>query len=453
MQRSESSRGADGRDWRRVRDRGCKVCPSIGSARHNPLLHGRCAPLDAGAGSSSRKPLLTTDGPRGRRPGAGARVPAGLPRRSRGQGRPRSCSRAGPGSASRRSGWRASSRRARRGCASSRRGRPRPSAGSRTSASATCSRTCSTTCSRCCRRRGGARSRSRSCSRSAARTRSIRARSGSRRASALEALAEQRRCSLAIDDVQWLDASSAGALAFALRRLGATACCFCSPGGARRARSRRRSSRRSAPTRPAARGRAAQRRALHRLLRDRLGRPFARQTLLRIHERSGGNPFFALELARVLDADRPVAAARRFPDARGARCARGLRPPRADPRRARTRLGARDGLGVAARAGRRRARTRSSRRSPPTCSSSTTGRSGSPTRCSRRFSTDLGAERRPSTRGSRRSSTTRSCARATSRCRGAPDADVAASSTTPRGWPPSAARRPSPPSSPSRRSG
>jgi hypothetical protein len=43
--------------------------------------------------------------------------------------------------------------------------------------------------------------------------------------------------------------------------------------------------------------------ALHRLLRDRLGRPFARQTLLRIHERSGGNPFFALELARVLELD------------------------------------------------------------------------------------------------------------------------------------------------------
>jgi DNA-binding CsgD family transcriptional regulator len=41
--------------------------------------------------------------------------------------------------------------------------------------------------------------------------------------------------------------------------------------------------------------------ALHQLLRNRLGRPFARQTLLRIHERSGGNPFFALELGRVLD--------------------------------------------------------------------------------------------------------------------------------------------------------
>jgi hypothetical protein len=47
---------------------------------------------------------------------------------------------------------------------------------------------------------------------------------------------------------------------------------------------------------------------LHRLLRDRLRRPFARQTLLRIHERSGGNPFFALELARVVDADGDPAA-------------------------------------------------------------------------------------------------------------------------------------------------
>ena len=43
--------------------------------------------------------------------------------------------------------------------------------------------------------------------------------------------------------------------------------------------------------------------ALHRILHDRFGRPFPRQTLLRIHEQSGGNPFFALELARVLDED------------------------------------------------------------------------------------------------------------------------------------------------------
>src|SRR5207253_5953215 len=43
--------------------------------------------------------------------------------------------------------------------------------------------------------------------------------------------------------------------------------------------------------------------ALHRFLRDRLQRSFPRQTLLRIHERSGGNPFFALELARILEAE------------------------------------------------------------------------------------------------------------------------------------------------------
>src|SRR5947207_2745917 len=51
--------------------------------------------------------------------------------------------------------------------------------------------------------------------------------------------------------------------------------------------------------------------ALHRLLRDRLGTAFARQTLLRIQERSGGNPFFALELARALEGEtdplRPLA--------------------------------------------------------------------------------------------------------------------------------------------------
>jgi DNA-binding CsgD family transcriptional regulator len=54
--------------------------------------------------------------------------------------------------------------------------------------------------------------------------------------------------------------------------------------------------------------------ALHRLLRDRLGRPFARQTLLRIHELSGGNPFFALELARSLDADLDAAHPLRVPE-------------------------------------------------------------------------------------------------------------------------------------------
>ena len=39
------------------------------------------------------------------------------------------------------------------------------------------------------------------------------------------------------------------------------------------------------------------------MLQRRLGRVFARPTLLRLHETSGGNPFYALELARALGPD------------------------------------------------------------------------------------------------------------------------------------------------------
>ena len=40
--------------------------------------------------------------------------------------------------------------------------------------------------------------------------------------------------------------------------------------------------------------------ALHRLLRDRLRATFPRPMLRRVHEASGGNPFYALELVRAL---------------------------------------------------------------------------------------------------------------------------------------------------------
>jgi DNA-binding CsgD family transcriptional regulator len=43
--------------------------------------------------------------------------------------------------------------------------------------------------------------------------------------------------------------------------------------------------------------------AIQRLLQDELGRAFARPTLLRIHEASGGNPFYALEVASMLGPD------------------------------------------------------------------------------------------------------------------------------------------------------
>ena len=122
--------------------------------------------------------------------------------------------------------------------------------------------------------------------------------------SVLRALAQDQPLVIAIDDVQWFDASSERALAFALRRLEASRVLLLlaqrsvdqlQPSELEEALAAE--SVRRLPLGPLSAG------ALHRFLRDRLGRPFARQTLLRIHERSGGNPFFALELARVLDAD------------------------------------------------------------------------------------------------------------------------------------------------------
>jgi DNA-binding CsgD family transcriptional regulator len=120
----------------------------------------------------------------------------------------------------------------------------------------------------------------------------------------LHVLGEAKPVLVAIDDLQWLDASSAAALAFALRRLEAKP--------VRLLLARRLVEGGEPSELERALGLESVRRleveslsvgALHRLLHDRLGRPFARQTLLRIHERSGGNPFFALELARVLGAE------------------------------------------------------------------------------------------------------------------------------------------------------
>jgi DNA-binding CsgD family transcriptional regulator len=121
---------------------------------------------------------------------------------------------------------------------------------------------------------------------------------------ALQLLSDRGPTLIAVDDVQWLDPSSSRALGFALRRLDASPVILLL---ARRLVEGTHQSEleRALPSDrvrrlvvgPLSVG------ALHRFLRDRLQRPLARQTLLRIHERSGGNPFFALELARVLPAD------------------------------------------------------------------------------------------------------------------------------------------------------
>ena len=120
----------------------------------------------------------------------------------------------------------------------------------------------------------------------------------------LQILSEREPILIAVDDVQWLDPSSSSALAFALRRLYENQVLVllarrlvdgAQPSGLEQALSGECIQRLTVG--PLSVG------ALHRFLRDRLDRPFARQTLLRIHERSGGNPFLALELARLLNAD------------------------------------------------------------------------------------------------------------------------------------------------------
>jgi DNA-binding CsgD family transcriptional regulator len=108
---------------------------------------------------------------------------------------------------------------------------------------------------------------------------------------------------LALDDVQWLDESSAAILAFAARRLGASPIGFLLSLRAE-----------AAPTDPlelrdAVGDEAIERMelgplslaALHGMFASRLGHSFARLTLGRIAQASGGNPFYALEVGRALE--------------------------------------------------------------------------------------------------------------------------------------------------------
>jgi DNA-binding CsgD family transcriptional regulator len=118
---------------------------------------------------------------------------------------------------------------------------------------------------------------------------------------ALQLLAEQEPILVAIDDVQWLDPSSTSALAFALRRLqdgDIALLCTRRLGEGIPVSELEQAVDDRLVTRvhvgPLSAG------ALHVVLQRRLGRVFARPTLLRLHEASGGNPFFALELARAL---------------------------------------------------------------------------------------------------------------------------------------------------------
>jgi DNA-binding CsgD family transcriptional regulator len=118
---------------------------------------------------------------------------------------------------------------------------------------------------------------------------------------ALRTLARTCPTLVAVDDLQWLDGATAGALRFAVRRLRENEAvglvvAVRSEGAAELAwldeafdeRLRRLS------VGPLTLG------ALHNLLRTRLGASLPRPTLRRVHETARGNPFFGLELARAL---------------------------------------------------------------------------------------------------------------------------------------------------------
>lgn len=129
----------------------------------------------------------------------------------------------------------------------------------------------------------------------------------------LRALALRRRLVLAVDDLQWLDSSTASVLEVALARLGAADVRLLAAArddGATAGRSAAEHPRiERLPIERLFRDRILRVRldglsvgVLHRLLTDRLGRPVPRPTLIRVHAITEGNPLHALELARSLDA-------------------------------------------------------------------------------------------------------------------------------------------------------
>jgi DNA-binding NarL/FixJ family response regulator len=117
----------------------------------------------------------------------------------------------------------------------------------------------------------------------------------------LRALAGDSEVVCAIDDLQWLDASSAAVVEFALRRLGEERV---------RGLFSVRATELGRPPIPALERDlqvgvlelgALSVAALHRVLTQELGRTFPRPTLVRIAQAAGGNPLYAIEIARELD--------------------------------------------------------------------------------------------------------------------------------------------------------
>jgi DNA-binding CsgD family transcriptional regulator len=126
----------------------------------------------------------------------------------------------------------------------------------------------------------------------------------------LRLLAAQKPILVAIDDLQWLDAPSANSLAFAARRLEGESVGFLlarRPGSS--ALLERELERRMTQleVRPLSLG------AMRRLLSERLGLNLSRHLLRRIVDTTLGNPFFALEIGRMLADQRLPAIGQEIP--------------------------------------------------------------------------------------------------------------------------------------------
>jgi DNA-binding CsgD family transcriptional regulator/TolA-binding protein len=125
--------------------------------------------------------------------------------------------------------------------------------------------------------------------------------------SLVTALARTAPVVVAIDDLHWLDRPSARVLAFAVRRLGRlpVGLLACERIGA--------GPNPGLEIEQAAPGGRVRRlvlgplgvAALHEVVKVRLGRPVTRRALARIGQAAGGNPFFAVEIARSLPDDPP----------------------------------------------------------------------------------------------------------------------------------------------------
>jgi DNA-binding CsgD family transcriptional regulator len=124
--------------------------------------------------------------------------------------------------------------------------------------------------------------------------------------SVVHRLADRTPVLIAIDDLQWLDPSTTRVFAFAVRRLSARVGVVATArtdsrtaNGASWLQLPRPRDMHRVEVKPLSLGR------LHTMLTERLGRALPRPTLVRIDDMSGGNPLFALELARALNYTAP----------------------------------------------------------------------------------------------------------------------------------------------------